>query len=57
MKRRAMVVGVDRSDTGLGAVQYAAELASRRKLPLRVMHAYEPGQYAVHGVLQGPLRG
>jgi nucleotide-binding universal stress UspA family protein len=53
MKRRAMVVGVDRSDTGLAAVQYAAELASRRKLPLRVMHAFEPSQY--HAVVQGPL--
>jgi nucleotide-binding universal stress UspA family protein len=55
MKRKAMIVGVDRSDTGLGAVQYAAELASRRKLPLRVMHAFQPAQYAFHAVVQGPL--
>lgn len=53
--RRPVVVGVDRSDTGLAAVQYGADLASRRKLPLRVMHAFEPSQYAVHAVVQGPL--
>ena len=53
MNRRAIVVGVDRSDTGLAAVQYAAELASRRKLPIRVMHAFEPAQF--HAVVQGPL--
>ena len=53
--RRAVVVGVDRSDNGLAAVQYAADLANRRKLPLRVMHAFEPTQYAVHAVVQGPL--
>src|SRR5688572_10756863 len=52
---RAVVVGVDRSDTGLAAVQYAADLASRRKLPLRVMHAYEAAQVGVHAVVQGPL--
>ncbi len=53
--RRAVVVGVDRSDAGLAAVQYAADLANRRKIPLRVMHAFEPSQYAVHAVIQGPL--
>jgi nucleotide-binding universal stress UspA family protein len=37
----AVVVGLDRSDTGRAAVEYAAELASRRHRPLRLVHAYE----------------
>jgi nucleotide-binding universal stress UspA family protein len=38
---RAVVVGLDRSETGRAAVEYAAELASRRHLPLRLVHVYE----------------
>jgi nucleotide-binding universal stress UspA family protein len=38
---RSVVVGLDRSDTGRAAVEYAAELARRRSLPLRLVHAYE----------------
>lgn len=53
--RRAVVVGVDRSDPGLAAVQYAAAWASRAKLPLRVLHAFEPTQYAMHAPIQGRL--
>ena len=53
--RRAVVVGVDRSDPALAAVQYAAAWAGRAKLPLRVLHAFEPSQYAVHAPVQGTL--
>jgi nucleotide-binding universal stress UspA family protein len=37
----AVVVGLDRSDPGRAAVEYAAKLASRRHLPLRLVYAYE----------------
>lgn len=47
MTGRAVVVGLDRSDQGRAAVEYAAELASRRHLPLRVVHVFEPMQYGV----------
>jgi nucleotide-binding universal stress UspA family protein len=59
---RAVVVGLDRSDQGRAAVEYAAARAVRRHRPLRVVHAFEPSQYAVastagwapdlHGVLR-----
>jgi nucleotide-binding universal stress UspA family protein len=59
---RAVVVGLDRSDQGRAAVEYAAARAMRRHLPLRLVHAFEPSQYAVrstvgwtpdlHGVLR-----
>jgi nucleotide-binding universal stress UspA family protein len=58
----AVVVGLDRSDQGRAAVEYAAARAVRRHRPLRVVHACEPSQYAVrstvgwtpdlHGVLR-----
>jgi nucleotide-binding universal stress UspA family protein len=41
----AVVVGTDGSDAAQAAVEYAAETASRRKLPLRVLHAFEPSQF------------
>ena len=37
----SVVVGLDGSDAGRAAVEYAAELASRRHLPLRLVHAFE----------------
>jgi nucleotide-binding universal stress UspA family protein len=43
----AVVVGLDRSDTGRAAVEYAAELAGRQHLPLRLVHAYELMQSTV----------
>jgi nucleotide-binding universal stress UspA family protein len=43
----AVVVGTDGSDAAQAAVEYAADLASRRRLPLRVVHAFEPSQYAL----------
>ncbi|HEY4630360.1 MAG TPA: universal stress protein [Blastococcus sp.] len=36
---RTVVVGVDGSETGLGAVRWAAREASRRGAPLRILHA------------------
>jgi Universal stress protein UspA and related nucleotide-binding proteins len=47
MSTRAVVVGLDRSDQGRAAVEYAAELASRRHLPLRLVHVFEPMQHGV----------
>ena len=59
---RAVVVGLDRSDQGRAAVEYAAARAVQQHRPLRVVHAFEPSQYAVgstggwtanlHGVLR-----
>jgi len=37
----SVVVGLDSSDTGRAAVEYAAELASRQHLPLRLVHTYD----------------
>ena len=60
--KNAVVVGLDRSDQGRAAVDYAAELATRRHLPLRVVHAFEPSQYTVRSTvdwtpdLQGVMR-
>lgn len=42
--RGPVVVGLDRSGTGRAAVEYAAELARRRHLPLRLVHAFEQVQ-------------
>lgn len=39
--RNAVVVGLERSDQGRAAVEYAVELATRRHLPLRLARAYE----------------
>jgi nucleotide-binding universal stress UspA family protein len=36
---RDVVVGVDGTDVGLGAVRWAAQEAARRKAPLRILHA------------------
>jgi nucleotide-binding universal stress UspA family protein len=57
-----VVVGLDRSDQGRAAVEYAAARAVQHHRPLRVVHAFEPSQYAVrstvgwtpdlHGVLR-----
>jgi len=59
---RSVVVGLDRSDQGRAAVEFAAARAVRQHRPLRVVHAFEPSQYAVrstvgwtqdlHGVLR-----
>lgn len=37
----SVVVGLDSSDTGRAAVEYAAELATRQHLPLRLVHTYD----------------
>jgi nucleotide-binding universal stress UspA family protein len=37
----AVVVGLDRSEPGRAAVEYAAELARHRHLPLHLVHAFE----------------
>ena len=37
---RTVVVGVDGSDSALDAVRWAAREADRRRLPLRVVHAF-----------------
>jgi len=56
-----VVVGLDRSEQGWAALELAADLAARRRLPLTLIHAFEPSQYLVrpaqdlvpdaHGVL------
>jgi nucleotide-binding universal stress UspA family protein len=51
LTRKAVVVGVDRSDAGHAAVDYAAQFASSRHLPLRLVHAVEPSQYSVRGTI------
>lgn len=58
----AVVVGTDGSDAAQAAVEYAAALAARRRLPLRVVHAFEASQFELrpgvgwhrdrHGVLR-----
>lgn len=45
--RKPVVTGLDRSRQGWAAVEFAADLAGRRSLPLVLVHAYEPAQYAV----------
>lgn len=44
--RPAIVVGIDRSLSALHATRWAAKEAESRKLPLRLVHAYDPP--AVH---------
>src|SRR5664279_821590 len=41
----AVVVGLDGSDLGRHAVDYAAELAGRRHLPLCLTHTFERAEY------------
>jgi nucleotide-binding universal stress UspA family protein len=48
---RKIVVGTDGSDTSLGAVRRAAELAAEVRAELRVVVVYEPG----HGTELAPL--
>jgi nucleotide-binding universal stress UspA family protein len=43
--RGGIVVGLDRSDHSRAAVEYAAELAARRHLPLRLVHTFESNPY------------
>jgi nucleotide-binding universal stress UspA family protein len=43
----SVVVGLDSSDTGRAAVEYAAELASRKHLPMRLVHSYDLFQTTV----------
>jgi nucleotide-binding universal stress UspA family protein len=50
--RHAVVVGLDRSDAGRGAVEYAADLANRRHLSLLLVHAFQQSRYAL-----GPMIG
>jgi len=44
--RQPVVVGLDRSLQAWAAVEHAAALAERHRLPLLLLHAYEPTQYA-----------
>lgn len=46
-QRHAVVVGLDRSGPGRAAVEYGAELARRRHLTLRLVHAFESLQYSL----------
>jgi len=47
VSKNAVVIGMDRSDLGRAAVEYAAEMASRRNAPLRLVHALAPANWAV----------
>lgn len=53
--RNTVVVGIDRSDCARAAVEWAADHARRRSLRLRVVHAYEPSQYAVRQPVGMPI--
>ncbi len=46
-----VVVGLDRSPHAYAALEHAAALAGRRHLPLLLVHAYEPSQYAVRSTI------
>jgi nucleotide-binding universal stress UspA family protein len=41
MRTRAIVVGTDGTETSTAAVDWAAQEARRRRVPLRIVHAYE----------------
>jgi nucleotide-binding universal stress UspA family protein len=41
----AVVVGVDGTECGLGAVRWAAQEAARRNVPLRIVHATSPPRH------------
>jgi nucleotide-binding universal stress UspA family protein len=47
LTRGGVVVGLDRSERGRVALEYAASLSSRRQLPLRLVHVVEPPIYGV----------
>lgn len=49
--RHPVVVGLDRSAQCWAAVEYGAALAQRRRLPLVLVHAYEPSQYAMRSTV------
>jgi nucleotide-binding universal stress UspA family protein len=49
--RNAVVVGVDHSYAGRAAIEYAADLASSRRLPLRLVHAVEASQYPMRPIM------
>lgn len=46
-RRHPVVVGLDRSPQAWVAVEHAAALAERRRVPLLLLHAYDPSQFAV----------
>jgi nucleotide-binding universal stress UspA family protein len=52
--RRVVVVGVDGSDEALRAVRFAAAEALRRRVPLRLVHAFG---WVVEHAAGGPTRG
>jgi nucleotide-binding universal stress UspA family protein len=47
VKDSPVVVGLDGSDAGRAAVEYATDLACRAHLPLRLVHALAPATWAV----------
>ncbi len=49
--RRPVVVGLDRSPQAWAAVEHAAALAERRAVPLLLVHAYEPSQFAMRSTI------
>ena len=49
--RHPVVVGLDRSTPAFAALDHGAALAGRRHLPLLLVHAYEPSQYAVRSTI------
>ena len=46
LDHKPVVVGLDDSPQGRAAVDYAAALADRRHLPLRIVHVIDTTQYA-----------
>ena len=46
----SVVVGLDRSAGARAAVEHAATIAERRHLPLRLVHAFEPSQFAIRPI-------
>lgn len=46
-----VVVGLDRSTQAFAALDHGAALAERRHLPLLLVHAYEPSQFAVRSTI------
>jgi nucleotide-binding universal stress UspA family protein len=54
---RGVVVGLDQSEPGRAAAEYAAEVAGRRRLPLRLVLAFELSQSAVQLSAMGWTEG